>query len=131
MDLARRSFDPFDLLTIPALTNFSGIAMDQGQAFASTNGTYHLLYVESAVDLTGYRECNDWLQAIHGAVAELRSADTNAWNGVVVHYTGRPVFVEEIATSMQHDMSHSVGATSTIIAILFWLTHRRLRPMLW
>ena len=46
MDLARRSFDPFDLLSIPALTNISGIAMDQGQMFASTNGTYHLLYVE-------------------------------------------------------------------------------------
>ena len=53
------------------------------------------------------------------------------WAGVVVHYTGRPVFVEEIATSMQHDMSHSVGATSVIIALLFWLTHRRWRPMLW
>jgi predicted RND superfamily exporter protein len=39
--------------------------------------------------------------------------------------------VEEIATSMQHDMSHSVGATSIIIALLFWLTHRRWRPMLW
>ncbi|MGD0253701.1 MAG: MMPL family transporter, partial [Verrucomicrobiota bacterium] len=53
------------------------------------------------------------------------------WNGVVVSYTGRPVFVEEIATSMQRDMSHSVGATSIIIALLFWLTHRRWRPMLW
>ena len=41
------------------------------------------------------------------------------------------MFVEEIATSMQHDMSHSVGITSTIIALLFWLTHRRWRPMLW
>ena len=51
--------------------------------------------------------------------------------GVVVRYTGRPVFVEEIATSMQRDMSHSVGITSTIIALLFWLTHRRWRPMLW
>ena len=28
-------------------------------------------------------------------------------------------------------MSHSVGATSIIIALLFWLTHRRWRPMLW
>ena len=41
------------------------------------------------------------------------------------------MFVEEIATSMQRDMSHSVGATSTIIALLFWLTHRRWLPMLW
>ena len=32
---------------------------------------------------------------------------------------------------MQRDMSHSVGATSLIIAILFWLTHRRWLPMLW
>jgi predicted RND superfamily exporter protein len=32
---------------------------------------------------------------------------------------------------MQNDMSHSVGATSTIIAILFYLMHRRLRPMAW
>jgi predicted exporter/lauroyl/myristoyl acyltransferase len=39
--------------------------------------------------------------------------------------------VKEIATSMQRDMSHSVGATSVIIALLFWLTHRRWRPMLW
>ena len=132
MDLARRSFDPFDLLSIPALTNFSSVAMDQGQAFVSTNGLYHLLYVESAVDLTGYRECDNWLQAVHKVVAELQSGpEKESWQGVVVRYTGRPVFVQEIATSMQRDMSHSVGATSTIIAILFWLTHRRLRPMLW
>ena len=49
----------------------------------------------------------------------------------MVRYTGRPVFVEEIATSMQHDMSHSVGGTATVIALLFWLTHRRWMPMLW
>ena len=36
MDLARRSFDPFNLLTMPALTNISGMNMDQGnQMFAS------------------------------------------------------------------------------------------------
>ncbi len=145
MDLARRSFDPFNLLTMPALTNISGMSMDQGQQmFASTNGTYHLLYLQSAVDLTGYRECESWLKAIHGVVADLQSGvgrvpspgdssepAKDEWKGVVVRYTGRPVFVEEIASSMQYDMSHSVGATTTIIAILFWLTHRRWLPMLW
>ena len=36
MILAQRSFDPFNLLTMSALTNFSGISMDQGnQMFAS------------------------------------------------------------------------------------------------
>ena len=133
MDLARHSFDPFNLLTMPALTNLSGMSLGQGQQmFTSTNGTYHLLYLQSAVDLTSYRACESWLQAIRSVVAEVQSGPAKeAWKGVVVRYTGRPVFVEEIATSMQHDMSHSIGATSTIIAILFWLTHRRLRPMLW
>jgi len=158
MDLARHEFDPFNLLTMPALTNLSSFAGGQGQQmFASPDGTFRLLYVESAVDLGSYHSCENWLKAIHtivGTPASLpASGGTNAietrrqdqpssdygttgagapgTNGVVVGYTGRPVFVEEIATSMQHDMSHSVGITSTVIALLFWLTHRRWRPMLW
>jgi uncharacterized protein len=133
MDLARRSFDPFNLLTMPALTNISGMSMDQeNQMFASTNGQFRLLYVQSAVDLTSYRSCASWLQSIHAVVAELQSGPAkDDWKGVTVRYTGRPVFVEEIATSMQHDMSHSVGGTSLVIAVLFWLTHRRWLPMLW
>jgi predicted RND superfamily exporter protein/lauroyl/myristoyl acyltransferase len=133
MDLARRSFDPFNLLTMPALTNISGISMDQGQQmFASTDGKFRLLYVQSAVDLTSYRSCESWLKSIHAVVDGLRAGSPKEdWGGAEIHYTGRPVFVEEIATSMQHDMSHSVGGTSVIIALLFWLTHRRWLPMLW
>ena len=147
MDLARRSFDPFNLLTMPALTNLSGINMDQGnQMFASADGKYRLLYLQSAVDLTSYRACENWLKAIHAIVGAPASLPTNetentnsrrqdagapGTNGGVIRYTGRPVFVREIATSMQHDMSHSVGITSTVIALLFWLTHRRWKPMLW
>jgi len=133
MDLARREFDPFDLLTMPALTNLAGFSTDQDQQmFASPDGKFRLLYVESAVDLSSYRSCESWLKAIHAVVDGLRAGQTREdWNGVVVRYTGRPVFVEEIATSMQRDMSRSVGATSVIIALLFWLMHRRWRPMLW
>ena len=126
MDLARRQYDPFNLLTMPALTNLAGFSTDQSQQmFASVDGKFRLLYVESAVDLSSYRSCESWLKAIRAIVG------APGTNGVVIHYTGRPVFVEEIATSMQRDMSHSVGITSTIIALLFWLTHRRWRPMLW
>ena len=126
MDLARHEFDPFNLLAMPALTNLSSFSSGQNQQmFASPDGKFRLLYVESAVDLGSYRSCENWLKAIHAIVG------APGTNGVVVRYTGRPVFVEEIATSMQRDMSHSVGITSTVIALLFWLTHRRWRPMLW
>ncbi len=139
MDLARREFDPFDLLTMPALTNLASFSGGQSrQMFASPDGKFRLLYVESAVDLGSYRSCERWLKSIHAVVDSQLNANAGpqdngapATNGVVARYTGRPVFVEEIATSMQRDMSHSVGATSIIIALLFWLTHRRWRPMLW
>ncbi len=133
MDVARRAFDPFDLLNLPGLTNLSGFSMEQGQQmFASSEGNFRLVFVQSAVDLSGYRQCASWLKSIRAVVAGLRAEQPKAdWDGVEIHYTGRPVFVTEIATSMQHDMSGSVGGTTVIIALLFWLTHRRWLPMLW
>ena len=133
MEVARRAFDPFDLLNMPGMTNFSAFSMSQGQQmFASADGTFRLLYVQATTDLTSYRYCANWLDGIHAAVADLRSGPSKAdWNGVVLRYTGRPVFVREIAESMQKDMGGSVVGTSLIIALLFWLTHRRWLPMLW
>src|SRR5439155_5797451 len=51
--------------------------------------------------------------------------------GVSAGYTGRPAFVAEIANGMQRDVRISVGGTALIIAVLFWLAHRRLKPMFW
>lgn len=133
MDVARRAFDPFDLLDLPGLTNFSGLSSGQGQQmFASAEGTFRMLFVQSSVDLTSYRSCDRWLKSIQKVVEGLRAEPApEEWKGVVIRYTGRPVFVREIASSMQHDMSGSVAGTSVIIALLFWLTHRRWLPMLW
>jgi uncharacterized protein len=50
---------------------------------------------------------------------------------VVLGYTGRPVFFAEISASMKHDITLSVGGTAFIIALLFWLAHRRWKPMIW
>lgn len=133
MDLGRLEYDPYNLMSLPAIlnmANFSGGNQNQ-QMFASADGKFRVVYVESAIDLASYRAGERWLKQIHELVNRVKNASTNDWNGVNVRYTGRPVFVEEVATSMQNDMSHSVGATSMIIAILFWLMHRRWRPMLY
>jgi uncharacterized protein len=133
MDVARRAFDPYNLLDLPALANFSSISMGQGsQSFASADGTFRLLFVQSAVDLGGYQECERWLKSMWASVDDLRTGPSAAdWKDVTVRFTGRPVFVAEIARSMQRDISGSVIGTSLIIAVLFWLTHRRWLPMLW
>jgi predicted RND superfamily exporter protein/lauroyl/myristoyl acyltransferase len=131
MDIARRAFDPYDLLSVPALAGFSGLSAEQGQrAFASADGTFRLIYVQARTDLGGYRECSSWLKSVQNAVAGVRTNQAD-WAGVVVRYTGRPAFVTEIAGNMQRDLSGSVTATAIIIALLFWLMHRRWLPVLW
>jgi predicted RND superfamily exporter protein len=131
MDIARRAFDPYDLLSVPALANFSGLSAEQGQrAFASADGTFRLIYVQARPDLAGYRECSGWLKSIKTTVASVRTNQAD-WAEVVVRYTGRPAFVTEIAGNMQRDLSGSVTATAAIIALLFWLMHRRWLPVLW
>jgi predicted RND superfamily exporter protein len=131
MDLARLEYDPYNLMSLSAVSGMMNFSSGQSQQmFASADGTFRVLYVESAVDLASYRACERWLRVIHDVVDGLKAGTSkDEWNGVAVRYTGRPVFVEEIASSMQNDMTHSVGATSTIIAVLFYLMHRRLRPM--
>ena len=131
MDLARRSFDPYDLLTVSALTNFSGLSAGQGQGmFASPDGTFRVLYVEARQDLTSYQSCASWLASIKQVTTGFL-AGQSAGRSVVVRYTGRPAFVTEIAASMQRDLSGSIVGTAVIIALLFWLSHRRWLPMLW
>ena len=131
MDIARRAFDPYDLLSVPALAGFSGLSAEQGQrAFASADGTFRLIYVQARTDLGSYRECASWLKSVQDAVAGVRTNQAD-WAGVVVRYTGRPAFVTEIAGNMQRDLSGSVTATAIIIALLFWLMHRRWLPVLW
>ena len=74
MDLARRAFDPYDLLSVPALTNFSGLSAEQGQGmFASPDGTFRVLYVQARPDLASYKSCASWLTSVQQAVAGLRT----------------------------------------------------------
>ena len=131
MDIAVRSFDPYDLMNVPALKNLSGMSAEQGQGmFASADGTLRVLYVAARPDLTDYPANSAWLQSLRKIVAEVRANQAD-WAGVVVRYTGRPAFVTETAGSMQHDLSGSIIGTALIIAALFWLMHRRWLPMLW
>ena len=72
MELARRAFDPYDLLTVSALTNLSGLSAEQGQrAFASADGTFRVIYVQARTELGNYRECSAWLKSVQAAVGSV------------------------------------------------------------
>ena len=129
--LASRAFDPFNLLNLPALTNLSGLSLDQKQnMFVSADGTFRLVFVQARPDLANYRQCTAWLKDFRALVGRVRTGTTD-FAGIKVHFTGRPVFVAEISSQMQTDLTGSVTGTAVIIALLFWLAHRRWLPMLW
>src|SRR6185437_14909507 len=130
-DIARLSYDPLGLTQLPAAAAAAAPNFAQGQnLFGSPDGKFRIIFVEASTPLATYKECYPWLQAIHASVEATRAE--NHWApDIEINYTGRPAFVSEIARGMQHDVTISVGGTSLIIAILFFLAHRRVKPMLW
>jgi len=126
-EIGQLSYDPFGLTRLPENVAGTVSGFGQGQElFSSADGTFRIVFVKARGDLNGYRECTDWFNAVKQNVNTAVPADE-----VKIGYTGRPVFVTEISGSMKHDIMLSVGGTSVIIAILFWIAHRRIKPMLW
>jgi uncharacterized protein len=127
-DLAQLSYDPFGLTQLPEAITGAAPGFGQGQGmFASADGTFRIIFVKAAGELNGYLECTEWFKAVK-AIAESAAPPSSHVN---INYTGRPAFVAEISASMKHDITLSVGGTAFIIAVLFWLAHRRWKPMLW
>jgi predicted exporter/lauroyl/myristoyl acyltransferase len=120
-ELAQLSYDPLGLTQLPGKAAAPDFAKGS-EFFASADGSFRLLFVKARGELPGYRECAAWLNAVKNTIHA---------EGCKIGYTGRPAFVAEISASMQHDIALSVAGTSLIIAVLFWLAHRRVKPMLW
>ncbi|HYE30416.1 MAG TPA: MMPL family transporter [Methylomirabilota bacterium] len=123
-DLMMQSYDPLGLSRVGSNES----ALQQGASgrsfFASEDGLFRMLFVESAHPLKTFPECRDWLQQIRTLVerSSLPAIESIA-------YTGRPAFVAEISAGMEKDVSGSVGGTAVVIAILFWLAHRSFKPL--
>ncbi len=118
-----RTRDPYGLLPWnPEQTSQAS----SGFQLESPDGTFRLVFVQATSDLLNYRQCTEWLNAIKSLV---KGAGLGA--DMKVRYTGRPAFESEIAADMQRDVKVSVIGTALIIAVLFYIAHRRMLPMVW
>lgn len=127
-DIARLSYDPLGLTQLPGSAAAAAPSFGEGQgSFSSPDGKFRIVFVQARAQYQGYRDWEQWLAAIQQMAANA----VGGIPGLTLGYTGRPAFVAEVASGMQHDITTSVGGTSVIIAILFWLAHRRLVPMVW
>jgi uncharacterized protein len=127
-DLARRGYDPLNLTQLPESVSGGGFN-GEGEFFASADGTFRIVFAEARGDLTDYRKCTKWLNEVKSVVS--RALDTSGIKGATVLYTGRPAFVSEISSGMQQDLAGPSGATLFVIGLLFYITHRRIKPLLW
>src|SRR3954469_4720002 len=82
-DLARLSYDPFGLTRLPESATGSAASFGEGQdLFASADGRFRMVFIESSTELGTYRECAKWLDRIRQIVdtpavrAELRKTVT-------------------------------------------------------
>ncbi len=130
-EIARLSYDPYGLTRLPESVAEAAPAFGQGQEmFSSSDGSFRILFVQARNELRSYRDCEAWLRSIKALASDALEGD-GGLAGVTLGYTGRPAFVAEVASGMERDMTISVGGTAAIIAFLFWLAHRRIKPMLW
>lgn len=132
-DIARSSYDPYGMTRLPESASGAAPSFAQGgESFSSADGTFRIVFVEASVPLQSYPQCDHWLKIVQPAV-DAAAAKLNAGQSspIKIGYTGRPVFVTETAEGMKHDIITSIGGTAAVIAILFWLAHRRVKPMLW
>ena len=128
-EIARASFDPFGLTQLPATASAPAAFGRSDGMFASADGTFRLVFVKPRSRLVSYPECAAWLKALRARAGAWQR--DNSTSGVTLHFTGRPVFVAEIASGMERDMRNSVLGTLGIITVLFWWAHRRWRPLVW
>lgn len=90
-----------------------------------------LLFVECPDEFQGYKAVARWVEQVRASCerwAEVEGRELGVrWLGL----TGEPAFISEVAVGMEYDMRGTAGMTALAIALLFWLFHRRLRPLLW
>lgn len=129
-EIARLSYDPLGLLDVPALSRNAAQFTEEGPPFASVDGTFRVIHVQPPEVFSDYRAAARWLEELRERVA-VALAEEHAPIDETIRYTGGPVFLAEIAADMERDMIRSVAGTAFIVALLFFLVHGRIKPLLW
>ena len=131
--LARASYDPLNLSELPGQAAAPGGGFDTGiGTFQNGEGTFRVIYVEPASTNQTYRAAIRWLANVRSEIEPLRTnLPAGAPPSSVMRFTGGPVFLGEIASGMENDLTSSILTTVGVIGILFFIAHRSLRPMLW
>jgi len=127
-EIGMRGYDPFNFMQVLEKLRSNASQEMNENFYSSEDGRFRVIFLKAAYEIKGYRECAAWLDLVKKSAATLSMAGD--FPRVKVGYTGRPAFVTEIASGMESDMGGSFLGTMLVIAVLFFLTHARWRPLL-
>ena len=125
----RLSYDPLgllDCLDTSAMSTLSGSLF----GLISDDGRFRVLLVTPAAVVSDYRSAEAWLKKIDTEIDGWRKEISDI-GGITLRKTGEPAFQAEIGAGIARDMSSTIGMTEVLIALLFWVMFRRLKPLLW
>lgn len=128
MQVQRASYDPLGLLEgldTAAMSTLEGSLF----GLVSEDGAFRLLLVTPAEGVGNYKSAKAWLDKIKAEIAAWRAESGH--DKLTLRYTGEPTFQAEIGAGIEKDMSNTIGMTEVLIALLFWIMFRRLKPLLW
>lgn len=128
MQVQRASYDPLGLLES---LDTSAMSTLEGSLFGlvSEDGAFRLLLVTPAEGVGNYKAAKAWLDKIQAEISAWRTASGH--DKLTLRFTGEPTFQAEIGAGIEKDMSNTIGMTEVLIALLFWIMFRRLKPLLW
>ncbi|MCX6857762.1 MAG: MMPL family transporter [Verrucomicrobia bacterium] len=126
----RASYDPLGLLDCLDTSAASAL---EGSLFGlvSEDGAFRMLLVTPAESVGNYKSAAAWLEKIKAEVQTQLQTNFPDQTQPTVRYTGEPAFQAEIGAGIEKDMSSTIGLTEVLIAILFWIMFRRLKPLMW
>ena len=137
--LMMRTYDPLGFTELPGGLESSSLLSGDGNAdpFTSADGTLRMLYVNSAAkEFENYTGIVAWIDQLELVVEawQQRFFEENpefADTDLKIGFTGKPSFIAEVSSGMEQDMRGSMAFTSIFVFVLFWIIHRRIKPLLW
>lgn len=99
--------------------------------FRSPAGDLQVVLVQPKAPLESQRDVTLWQDRVEEAIAAWRAREPELSRATEVLLTGRTIYVTEVTKALRRDLAVSVLITLAFIIAVFWLLHRRLRPLLW
>ena len=120
-------FDPLGLVA-PALKPLSrAFTGEETRPLSSPDGTLRLILAITNQPDLGAHTC----QAVMRSIADFKTRVLATWSGPrpQILVTGRTAYVGELSLTMRRDVISTLASSAALVAIVFWLGFRRLRPL--